>query len=64
MPYSMIKIDGGYQVVSPNHPKGHSLKPMTYKNAIAQMLIMKRASAEKEGSQYERYKKQREGGPE
>jgi hypothetical protein len=43
MPYSIVKVKGGYQVTSPNHPEGHSNKPMTRKNAIAQKLIMMRA---------------------
>ncbi len=42
MPYSIIKVNGGYQVASPNHPEGHSKKPMTRRNAIAQKLIMER----------------------
>lgn len=47
MPYDIVKVKGGYQVVSPNHPKGHSKKPMTQNDAVAQMLIMKQAEGDK-----------------
>ena len=43
MPFSIVKKDGGYTVVSPNTPQGHSNKPMTRRNAIAQKMIMERA---------------------
>jgi hypothetical protein len=61
MPYSMIKVTGGYQIVSPNHPEGHSSKPMTHDNAIAQMMILK--DAEEKPSKFEKYKAQRGAGP-
>jgi hypothetical protein len=63
MPTSIIKVPGGYQVVTPNHPKGHSLKPMTQRNAVAQKLIIDRAEGMDGATKYERYKKQREAGP-
>jgi hypothetical protein len=40
MPYDIVKVKGGYQVTSPNHPEGHSKSPMTLANAQAQMRIM------------------------
>lgn len=43
MPFTIIKKGSGYTVASPNHPEGHSNKPMTRRNAIAQKLIMERA---------------------
>jgi len=43
VPYSIKKMGSGYTVVSPNHPEGHSKKPMTHENAVAQMLIMERS---------------------
>ncbi len=43
MPYLIKKTGAGYTVVSPNHPEGHSKKPMTHENAVAQMLIMERS---------------------
>ena len=51
MPYAIKKVDGGYQVASPNHPEGHSKKPMTRRNAIAQMMIMQRAEKDTEPGQ-------------
>jgi hypothetical protein len=60
MPYSIIKVKGGYQVTSPNHPEGHSKKPMTHQNAIAQMLIMQRAeSGDTTAGAFKRYKNQK-----
>ena len=43
MPFTIIKKGSGYTVASPNHPEGHSNKPMTRRNAIAQKMIMERA---------------------
>lgn len=45
MPYDIVKVKGGYQVVSPNHPKGHSKKPMTQDDAVAQMRIMQESES-------------------
>ncbi len=41
MPYRIVKVRGGYQVISPNHPKGFSKNPMTHDNAVAQMLMLR-----------------------
>ncbi len=46
MPTKIKKVKGGYQVVTPNHPEGHSKKPMTYENAVAQKMIIDRADKE------------------
>ena len=43
MPFRIKKFGSGYKVVSPNHPEGHSKKPMTLKNAQAQLRIMEQA---------------------
>lgn len=45
MPYEIKRKGNGYTVVSPNHPEGHSKKPMSHKNAIAQMRIMEEAES-------------------
>lgn len=37
MPYSLRKFGKGYKVVSPNTPNGNSKKPLTLRNAKAQM---------------------------
>jgi hypothetical protein len=47
MPSTIKKVKGGYIVVSPNHPEGHSRKPMTHKDAIAQKLIIDRSDKKK-----------------
>ena len=45
MPYSIKPMGNGFTVVSPNHPEGHSKKPMTKANAQAQMRIMQEAES-------------------
>lgn len=40
MPYTIRKEDGGYRVYSPNGPK--SKKPLTLRNAKAQIAILRR----------------------
>jgi hypothetical protein len=37
MPYKLREAKGGYKVVSPNHPQGFSKKPMTHREAVAQL---------------------------
>ncbi len=65
MPTSIVKVPGGYQVATPNHPSGHSGKPMTHRNAIAQKMIIDRADGEKSGSnKVKAWHKQKNGRPE
>ena len=48
MPYKLKMMGKGAKVVSPNHPKGFSHKPMTLRAARAQLyLIMKNTKGEK-----------------
>ena len=62
MPYSIVKVNGGYQVTSPNHPEGHSKKPMSLKNAQAQKRIMEESeSGQKKAASY---RAQKGAGPE
>ena len=51
MPYKIERKGNGYIITSPNHPEGHSKKPMTRRNAIAQMMIMQRAEKDTEPGQ-------------
>ncbi len=65
MPYSIKKKGSGFTVTSPNHPEGHSNKPMTRKNAIAQKLIMQRAEGTESGhKKFKAWHAQKNGRPE
>jgi hypothetical protein len=37
MPYKLKKFGKGFKVVSPNHKSGFSKKPMTRREAVAQL---------------------------
>ena len=37
MPYKLRKMKGGEKVTSPNHPNGFSKKPLTHRDAVAQL---------------------------
>lgn len=37
MPYKLRQVGEGFKIKSPNHPQGFSKKPMTLKNARAQL---------------------------
>lgn len=41
MPYKIKKFDGGYKVVTPNHPQGFSKKPMSKERAKRQLAAIK-----------------------
>lgn len=43
MPYTIVKVRGGYKVKNTETGEFHSKKPMTHNDAIAQLLILKRA---------------------
>jgi len=40
MPYKLKDVKGGTVVVSPNHPKGFSKKPMTKRQAHKQLYAI------------------------
>ena len=40
MPATLKKVKGGYQASTPNHPEGHSKKPMTLRNAKRQLRLL------------------------
>jgi len=40
MPYKLAKQRDGYQVTSPNHPKGFSKHRMSKENAVKQMRLL------------------------
>lgn len=40
MPYSLKKVGGGYKVISPNRPGGHSRKPLSKATATRQMRVI------------------------
>lgn len=42
MPYSLRKVKGGEKVASPNHPGGFSKKPLTHRDAVAQLRAIMR----------------------
>jgi len=37
MPYKLRRVKGGAKVVSPNHPKGFSKKPLSLRKAHQQL---------------------------